>query len=137
MTGAEVVTAARTQIGVPWVHQGRLWGEALDCAGLIICTARELGLVAPDFDVTGYGRAPDGTMLRLLAQHCEQIIQMELGAVLCIATAREPQHLGIVADYVHGGWSLVHATNSGQQKVVETRIVGMKVRGIYRLPGVA
>ena len=34
-TSADVVTAARGQIGVPWMHQARLPGVALDCAGLV------------------------------------------------------------------------------------------------------
>lgn len=140
MTGADVVACARTQVGVPWVHQGRLWGKALDCAGLVICTARELGLVAPDFDVQGYGRAPDGSMIGVLDEHMTRIGALEVGAVLCVATDHDPQHLGIVADYVHGGFSLVHATNAGRAQVVEARIMwarNFKLRGVYRMPGVA
>lgn len=140
MTGADVVACARTQIGVPWVHQGRRWGEALDCAGLIICVARGLGMVPADFDVTGYTRTPDGSMLPTLQEHLTPIPALELGAVLCVATDRDPQHLGIVADYVHGGFSLVHATNAGRCMVVESRIMyarNFKRRGVFRFPGVA
>lgn len=140
MTGAAVVACARTQIGVPWVHQGRMWGQALDCAGLVICVARDLGIVPADFDVTGYTRTPDGSMLPLLAEHLEPAAHLELGAVLCVATERDPQHLGIVGDYVHGGFSLIHATNAGSRRVVESRIMfvrNFKRRGVYRFPGVA
>lgn len=140
MTGADVVACARTQIGVPWVHQGRMWGAALDCAGLVICVARELGIVPAAFDVTGYTRTPDGTMLDRLGEHLTPTHCLEVGSVLCVATERDPQHLGIVADYLHGGFSLIHATNAGSRRVVESRIMfvrNFKRRGVYRFPGVA
>jgi len=141
VTRAQVVQEARTHIGTPWVHQGRAPGVQLDCAGLVIVVARRLGLVGADYDVNGYVPSPDGTMLRWCEEAMEPIPELELGAVLALATAQEPQHLGIVADYVHGGWSLVHACNfSTPPRVIETRVLfarRMKLRGIYRMPGVA
>jgi cell wall-associated NlpC family hydrolase len=138
MTGADVVSAAREHLGTRWVHQGRMPGVALDCAGLVIIVARKLGSVAPDFDVNGYSRTPDGTMLEFCDRHMQRIESLELGAVLTLATEKEPQHLGIVGDYRHGGWSVIHAaSNAG--KVIETRLMFAKnfvLRGIYRLPGV-
>ncbi len=138
---ADVVAAARQHIGTPWQHQGRLPGVALDCAGLLIVVARELGLVPPDFDVNGYSRSPDGSMLDWCEANMRRIGEPELGAVLVLATSDEPQHLGIVGDYLHGGWSLIHANNSGDRpRVIETRLMfarNMQFRGAYRLPGVA
>lgn len=138
-TGADVVACARTQIDVPWRHQGRLWGVALDCAGLIICTARQLALVAADFDVNGYTRTPDGSMLGWCARHMTRITAPELGAVVIVATQRDPQHMGILLPYRHGGWAMVHASNAGQPaRVTETRLMWsqtMQLRAYYRLPG--
>ena len=139
MTGADVVAAARVHIGTPWVHQGRLPGSALDCAGMVIVVARSLGLVPPDFDLNGYTRAPDGSMGRLCDQHMTRIDALELGAVLVLQTDKEPQHMGIVGDYRHGGWSIIHASSSAGE-VTETRLMFARnqvLRGIYRLPGVA
>lgn len=139
VTDAAVVAAARTQLQVPWVHQARMWGQQLDCAGLIICTARHLGLVAPDFDVNGYSRTPDGTMLDFCARYMTRIWALELGAVLCVATDRDPQHLGFVGNYVHGGWSFIHSTNAGRCRCTEARLAfgpNFKRRAIFRLPGV-
>lgn len=138
MTGADVVAAARGHMGTRWVHQGRTPGLALDCAGLVIIVARQLGCVAPDFDLNGYSRSPDGTMLAMCDTHMRRIDALELGAVLTLATQKEPQHLGIVGDYRHGGWSVIHAaSNAG--RVIETRLMfaqNFVLRGIYRLPGV-
>lgn len=140
-TAADVVTAARAEIGTPWVHQGRLPGQALDCAGLIIVVARELGLVAPDFDVNGYSRSPDGTMTALLDSVCTRIDEPELGAVVCVRSGRLPQHVGIVGDYLHGGFSMIHCSNSAKPpRVVEHRLVflsTMRLVGVWRMPGVA
>ena len=139
MTGADVVAAARSHIGTRWQHQGRLPGVALDCAGLVICVARQLGIVAPDWDVNGYVRVPDGTMLAWCDATMQRIEKPELGAVLSLIVHRQPQHLGIVGNYRHGGWSLIHAaSNAG--RVIETRLMlckTMQIAGAWRLPGVA
>lgn len=139
MTGADVVTAARGHLGTRWVHQGRLPGVALDCAGLVILVARQLGLVPPDFDMNGYSRTPDGSMSAVCDGRMTRIDALELGAVLVLQTDVEPQHMGIVGDYRHGGWSLIHASSSAG-RAVETRLLFARnqvLRGTYRLPGVA
>lgn len=135
----QVVAAARGHIGTPWQHQGRLPGVALDCAGLVIMVARQLGLVPPEFDVNGYAREPDGTLLRWCDEHMTRLERIELGAVLVLAVERDPQHLGIVGDYRHGGPSLIHA-HSVSGRVIETRLAfarNFEQRAVYRLPGVA
>ncbi len=140
VTSADVVAAARRQLGARWMHQARLPGVAMDCVGLVIVVARQLGLVAPDFDVGPYGRQPDGSMLTLAGQHMRPLSSIELGAVLAVAVDRDPQHMGIVGDYRHGGWSIIHAHSmSSPPRVVETRLMWsavMRLRGLYRLPGV-
>lgn len=136
----EVVAAARQHVGTPWVHQGRTAGVALDCLGMVIFVVRELGLVEPGFDINGYARWPDGTMLEVCDRHMHRIADIELGAVLVMSTAEEPQHLGIVGDYLHGGWSLIHSSNASKPaRCIETRLMfarNAKQRGVYRLPGV-
>ena len=62
-THADAVRVARTYIGTPFHHMGRLPGVGLDCAGLLVCVARELKLVAPDFDTPAYAPTPDGTSM--------------------------------------------------------------------------
>ena len=105
----EIIAAARTWLGTPWRHQGRLKGVAVDCGGLIIGVGRELGLL--DFDTRAYGRIPDGQQLRAL---CEQhltpkpIAEATPGDVLLMRFTRHPQHLAIVGDR-GDPFSLIHA----------------------------
>ena len=78
-------------------------------------------------------------MSRVCQQHMTALQGLELGAVLVMQTDKEPQHMGIVGDYRHGGWSLIHASSSAG-RAVETRLMFARnqvLRGIYRLPGVA
>lgn len=140
-TGADVVAAARAELDTPWMHQARLPGVAVDCAGLVIVVAKRLGLVAGDWDIADYGRLPDGTLLQRCDEHMQRITSLELGAVLVVAITDQPQHLGIVGDYRHGGWSLIHAaSNARPGRVIETRLMfhrSQKLQAAYRLPGVS
>jgi uncharacterized phage protein (TIGR02218 family) len=94
---AEIVAAARTWLGTPWRHQGRLKGVAVDCGGLILGVGREFGLL--DFDVHAHGRIPDGQQLRVLCDRhlvSKPIAEAAPGDVLLMRFTRHPQHLAIV-----------------------------------------
>lgn len=95
-------------------------------------------MVPADWDVADYPRLPDGSLAEQCLQHMQPVSAIELGAVLVLAIERDPQHLGIVGDYRHGGWSLIHASSSAG-RVVETRLMfarSMRLLGVFRLPGV-
>jgi hypothetical protein len=134
----DVVAAARKYVGVRWHHMGRST-EGLDCAGLLICVARDLGIVPKDFDVPNYRMRPDGhSLLSLCDLHLEPTEKLEIGGVAVIAVERYPQHLGIVGDYRHGGFSLIHACNARSvqpPRVIEHRLMFSRVTklvGAYR-----
>lgn len=138
-TRADVVAEARTWLGTTWVHQHRS-RDGVDCAGLVICVARALGIVPADFDLNGYSRRPDGSLIDICDAHMLRISQrdMQPGDVLVVAIERDPQHMGIVGDYRHGGLSLIHAAST-PGKVIETRLMFARNQifcGAYALPGV-
>ena len=142
-TRADVVRVARSYIGTPFHHMGRVPGVGLDCVGVLICAARELGLIARDFDLPAYTPSPDGvTMLKWADEYMTKIPQslMQAGDVLMLITDAEPQHLAILADYVHGGLSIVHSANSATPpRVLETRLMFSRVQrfaGAYVLPNI-
>jgi cell wall-associated NlpC family hydrolase len=143
-TRAQVIAEARTWVGTPYQHQARLKSVAVDCIGIVIGTARELGLVARDFDINGYSRQPDGTLIETAGRYMTRITQDEMqpGDVVAVAFDKDPQHFGILVDYRHGGLAIVHASTT-YAKVIETRLLfgtapqTMKFVAAYRLPGIA
>jgi len=52
MSADEILAAARACLGTPFLHQGRIPGVALDCAGLVVAVAQAIG--ADYVDRTGY-----------------------------------------------------------------------------------
>lgn len=131
-TPADIVREARRYVGTPFVHQGRQLGRGIDCAGLVVNVAHSLGL--SDYDQDGYGREPQGELLRRILD--EQMVQIPLaeyapGDVLLMRFERYPQHLAVVTD--HG---IVHAYES-VGRCVEHRLDDKWLRRIvaaYRFP---
>ena len=127
-----IVTAARSYVGTPFLHQGRT-AKGLDCVGLCIRVAHDLKLT--QFDIDGYSRVPSGRMMqRILAEQCERIDIQDIlpGDILHMAFEDEPQHLAIVTDK-----GIIHA--NGNRGVVEHWLDAewhYRIRGAYRLPGV-
>ena len=140
---AEVIRIARSYINTKFHHMGRKPGVGLDCAGVPICVARELGTVTQDFDVPPYTPTPDGhTMLEWCNQNLTRVQQEEMlpGDMIITVVDKDPQHIGILADYQHGGLSIIHASNtSSPPRVIETRLMFSRVLrfvAAYALPGI-
>ena len=140
MTGADIVTEARSWIGTRFHHQGRLKGVGVDCAGLVVGVAEALGMSVQDR--SDYTRQPDGQMLE---EVCDtQMLRIpvnaiEPGDVILMRFEKEPQHLAIVGDYEFGGLSIIHSYIQARG-VVETRLDDAwlnRVVAAYRLQGVA
>lgn len=140
MTRADIIEAARSFVGTPYSHQARLPGVALDCVGVVICLARQFRLVAPDFDVTGYQRRADGhTLMHELGAHLVRVDSPKPGDVVCVAFDQNPQHVGIVGNYRHGGLSIIHAVGRRSAGVIETRLMfgpSMRMVAAFSFPGV-
>ncbi|MEO5376067.1 MAG: C40 family peptidase [Alphaproteobacteria bacterium] len=129
----DILHTARGYLGVRFRHQGRSRG-GLDCAGLIVAVAHDLGL--SDADYTAYGHEPDGrTLHTLLARHMDEVApgDMALGDVVFMAFQAFPQHLGILAD-AGRPFSLIHAF-APARKVIEHRLDDEwagRIRNCYR-----
>lgn len=142
-TRADVVRVARSYIGTPWHHMARRPGVGLDCAGVIVCVARELGLVVADFDGPAYKPTPDGeAMVATCKKHMLPVSReaMQPGDVIVIITDAFPQHMAILGDYVHGGLSIIHAANNAHPpRVIETRLMWSRAQrfvAAFALPGI-
>lgn len=138
VTVQQFLAQARSWLGVPWVHQGRS-RHGVDCVGLLVCAARELGLAAAAADVQGYARQPDGARLRALADAhlTAAAYPLQPGQVVLMRFDGPEQHIGLLGDYP-GGCSLIHA-HSRLGKVVEHRLADVwaaRIMAVYAVPGV-
>lgn len=114
----QVVATARGWVGVVTRHQGRSRGGGIDCAGLVVMVARELGLGT--YDAEGYRREPDGR--KLLAHFAAAMDRIAIptagdGDVLLLRQGPMPCHAGILSTW-HSRPHLIHA-HSGRGKVCE------------------
>jgi len=136
MTIDDILSAARQCIGTPFRHQGRLIGFGLDCAGVAIHVARQIGVA--HLDVSGYGRTPaNGHLERSLdSQPCLERVALgdrKSGDLLLMRFASDPQHLAICA-----GDTIIHAYESVGQ-CCEHRLSSMwaaRIVRVYRFRGV-
>ena len=134
MTADDIIAAARACLGTPFVHQGRIPGVALDCAGLIVSVAGAVG--AEYVDHSGYGRNPANGLLEsvLDAQpFLERVFDRQPGDVLLMRFAGEPQHLAIFT-----GNNIIHSYES-VGKVCEHRLADVwaaRIVRTYRFKGV-
>ena len=133
MTADDILIAARSFLGTPFRHQGRIPGLALDCAGLVVSVAKEIG--ADYIDRPGYSRNPSGGLLEsaLDDQPClERVTDRQPGDVLLMRFSGEPQHLAIFT-----GENIIHSYES-VGKVCEHRLSDVwaaRIVRVYRFGG--
>lgn len=133
LTGNDIAACARTYLATPFVHQARLRGVGVDCAGLVICAARDAGLEFAE--CTAYGRQPDPQrfLAELRARLDAAAPTMLPGVVLHFAFAGWPMHLGIALDAER----FIHAYY-GHDVIISTldSVWAQRVRGYWRYRGV-
>lgn len=140
ITRDDIVRVARGYVGTPFVHQGRVRGVGVDCFGLPICVARDLGVAIAD--IRAYHERPDGGQFVVLVRRALEEVDprhTQPGDFLAfwVRVDGEPEHCGVRT--YHG---LVHAkdsTNREAGKVVEhvmSEIWREHVFAAFRLPGV-
>ena len=135
MTRDDIITAARDCLGTPFVHQGRIPGRALDCAGLIVAVAQSIGVEY--VDQTGYSRSPSGGLLEAALDGQPGIMRIApadraAGDVLLMRFSGDPQHLAILA-----GTTIIHAWEA-PGLVCEhdlTDLWGRRIVRVYRFRG--
>lgn len=147
-----IVRAARGWIGTAFHHQGRLKASGnsrggVDCLGLLIGVAKELGLRDKQGeaflwqrDRVDYGHLPDADALHSALCHSLHTVEPKdwaEGDVLLMQIDRAPQHLGILSYWPEGGWGVIHALASAR-KVVEHPLDSswqQKIVQVFRVTG--
>ena len=142
ITGEMLVAQARTWIDTPYHHAGRAKGHGVDCIGLVIGAARELGAAVP-FDTTDYGRGDNLPLMRRgLLQFCDCFPvpdfppdQWRGGDILIFRGGSILHHVAIYTGPEMG--AMIHVYNT-VGKVVEQRLTPEWVRLlhlVFRLRG--
>ena len=150
VTREQVVAKAREYIGTPFQHQGRVKGKkgGIDCVGLVMCVAEELGIVGADgqpmlrgdyFDysaepIDGYVHV--GCKVRLVPGDMRDI---RPGDIACMKIPTEPCHTAIISEN-GGALYVIHAYNGGKCLVVEHILDKAWLRricGVFHFVGVA
>lgn len=137
MKADDVVAVARSFVGTPFKHRGRQPGVALDCAGVALCSARELSI--EHFDVEAYGRTPvNGLLDQTLADQPALVAVADPGSsragdILLMRFGRHPTHVAILA-----GDTIIHSYESVGQVCEHrfTREWQARVVKVFRFSGI-
>ena len=127
MTAAHIIEAARSYVGTPFHHGGRLPGVGLDCIGVIVCAARAAGV--PHHDVLAYPLRPNGQLTIELSAQLDRVADAEPGDVLQMSFGGEPHHVAI-----YTGDTIIHAYATVRRCVEQPMVQAWwdRVRWIYR-----
>jgi len=145
-TKKDIESKAREYVGTRFQHQGRLKGRAMDCVGLPLCVADDLGLVDKlgvpfkKHDNANYSAQPLDRFVHEEAQRRmieKPIDQMQPGDLVTIRLPDVPCHVAIIST-VNGTIGMIHAYAT-IGKVVE-HIMDVKwrrrIEGCFAFPGV-
>lgn len=129
----KLIKAAREYISTPFVHQGRLKGVGIDCAGMMVLPARSVGIFIED--VLAYSRMPHGVLKPLIEKYCIRVSNpLPADIYLLTYVHGQPQHLAWVTDK-----GMLHAC-AKSKRVVEHSFDARwqkRLAGCYRLKAVA
>lgn len=126
-------------LGTPFKHRGRSI-KNLDCVGLLVMVAREIGM--PHTDLKVYGREPTGNTLRDMLRanfgmpvdrpaEIDDVVTMQLYGQAAMG------HAGIIAPHPYGQGLIHTAAKPGPDKVVVQRMDGRlkaMIREVYEWP---
>lgn len=125
---AQIVAAAKTAIGTPFRHQGRMVGKGLDCAGLAIHCAQSAGIST--YDENDYPRQPGGGRLEAAFDKQPELKRIKIsemmpGDILLMTFEGQPQHVAIVSEIgiIHAYEPIGRVVEHGLNKFWRSRIV--------------
>jgi cell wall-associated NlpC family hydrolase len=130
----QLVELARSYIGTPFHHQGRVPKVGLDCAGLVICCLKELN--TPIDDVSGYARVPSSnTFTNHINKFYYEIDREEIqeGDLVTFVFRTEPQHIAIISNIEPVRIIHAHSAAHGVVEVDLDDIWQSKVYKYYRM----
>lgn len=133
---AAIIAEAKTWMGTPWHHMGRVKGAGVDCAQFLIAVYSAVGIVPP-FETEHYPHdwhlhREEKRFLGYLLQHAEKVPAPQPADVVMFKYGRHEAHGGIVIE-----WPLIiHAwIDEGCVCLtdVERSPIADRVAGFYRV----
>ena len=108
----DLVTEARSWIGVKWVHQGRTRKVGVDCIGLTICIGMRLNIISDDMFRAmpiDYGRpAEPKNMYDQIVKYLDEVWPPQIGDWIWVGPPREMAcHVGMIASdqsWIHSSY---------------------------------
>lgn len=97
VTGQQIADKALEAVGTPWKHQGRLVKLGLDCIGLILWVARQLGI--SEYEPPPYDKwALWFEFLPFMRQNMTEVplTDIKVGRALAFRQNKYPCHCGII-----------------------------------------
>lgn len=92
-----MITTARSYLGTPYGHMGRLPGRILDCLGLLICAARESGFEVVEQDDYYPNFIDSELLIQRLSEYLEPETDVNTDHVGVVAFKEgKPQHIILV-----------------------------------------
>jgi len=140
VTRADVLAEAEKLIGVKWVHQGRSAERGVDCIGVPVLVAFNLGLVS-EMPRADYPRRPNGSFLARFRETA--LIEILPGAaqpgdVLVFVDQAAPCHCGILTT-LYGEPAVIHAHAAARKVTRETLATATHAVGVwthaFKFPG--
>lgn len=91
-----ILDAARSYLGVRWLHQGRSRKFGIDCVGLPLLVGIELGYMDVSLTSANYPRRPDSTFIPLFREYLDFVkpADAQEGDILVFADGGHPCHCG-------------------------------------------
>lgn len=117
-----ITAIIKSYINTPYQHQARLKSVGVDCAGLIVCVAQELGIKL-NGTYTDYTMQPDGFRLIQVCKENLQEVQSgqeQPGDVLLMRFMTDPQHLAFLVEDNEIVHAYMRARKVVQHKLDET-----------------
>lgn len=136
MTVKDFCDATRAYLKVKWRHQGRSRITGVDCVGLFICVAQDLGIQGEDD--RNYGKRPGSArLIGKILDACDEVpvSDRQPGDFLLVSVAGEdPQHIMLLTDL----GTLIHSS-ARHRMVVEHGFDDETRRGlckVFRMKGI-
>ena len=137
VTGEQIIIEARSWLGTPFKHQGKLKNIGCDCIGFVTGVLENIGYDFSEHYISEYSQIPDGEKLKQKLDSVlkpKNISELNAGNIFLMSFNFLPQHVGFISE-LNGLKYIIHSyKNAG--KVVEHHLNDFwhsKIISLYNL----